>query len=250
MTPAPSAAALALGAIVAIVAAPVHTQSIPEADRVIKLANQARGQIGRGATPQMTRESSDVEVEGRLTGELSVPGSVRLAFETGGGMAGLHRWTTPLHADGSYRVTLAAIDRDDQICIRAEPSGLNGHEPAEPIGGVLIKCAHFANGLQRLDIDEVHLPRGIVRIEVPPVDDAGVADVAALTVSIAGTPGSSTLRGFKLVRGLQAEYFSDFREREFAVTTHDRQTTLASSRVTLSSARPVRLVTLAVASGR
>ena len=229
MTPARSIAALVTGAIVIAM-------------------TPAQAQRGEGGPLQVSApDSSDIEVEGRLTGELSVPGRLRLAFETGGGRAGFHRWTTPLYADGSYRVTLPAIERDDQICIRAEPSGLNGHEPADPVGGVLVKCAHFANGRQRLDIDDVHLPRGIVRIEVAPVEDAGVGDSADLAVSIAGTPGPSTLRAFPLSRGLRAELFSDYREREFTVSSRDRLTLLASSRVTLSSERPVRVVTLTIA---
>src|SRR5205085_10381887 len=115
-----------------------------------------------GATTLMALESSDVEVEGRVTGELSIPGGVRLAFEKNGGMGGRNRWVTPLNADGSYRITLGGHDLDDQICVSAQPSGRNGADAADPLGGVHLKCARFAQGLQRLDFADVHLPPGIV----------------------------------------------------------------------------------------
>src|SRR5207245_631418 len=184
--------------------------------------------------------------EGRLTGELSVPGGVRLAFEVNGGMGGRSKWTAPVNADGGYRVKLTGIDRDDQICIRAEPSGLNGVESFEPLGSVFLKCARFFQGLQRFDIDDVHLPSGIVRIEVPPVEGARFDDFADLAISLVGAPVATTLHGFKLLRGLRAEYFSDCREHELTIVSHDRKTLLASSRVTLSAEQPVRLVTLLI----
>jgi hypothetical protein len=159
-------------------------------------------------------------------------------------MGGRSKWTSPLSADGSYRVKLTGTERDDQVCIRAEPSGLNGLESAEPGSSVLLKCATFLQGLQRLDIENVHLPLGIIRVDIPPVDGAAPDLFADLTVSIIGIPGSRILRGFKVLRGFRGEYFSDFREQEFTVASKDRKTVFASSRITLSAEQPVRLVTL------
>ena len=211
---------------------------------------QARGQVWQGVTTEMTLASSDVEVEGRIAGELSVPGGVRLAFETNGSMGGRTRWIAPLNVDGTYRVKLTGHDLNDPICVYAEPSGLHGAEPATTQNRVLIKCARFSNGPQRFDVDDVHLPPGIVRIEVPPVENAAFDTFADLTVSIAGTPGPTILHGFKLLRGLYAEYFCDYRERQFAVVSHGGAEVLASSRLTLSPERPLRIVTLTTAAHR
>jgi hypothetical protein len=165
-------------------------------------------------------------------------------------MGGRNRWTTPLNADGSYRIRLGGLDREDQVCVSAQPSGRNGAEPAEPLGSVHLKCARFVHGLQRLDVDDVHLPPGIVRIEVPASDDAAFDAFATLAVSAAGSSSPSILTGFKLLRGVRGEYFSDFRAHEFLVMSHDRQRVLASSRITLSTERPVRTVTLTIGAAR
>lgn len=205
---------------------------------------QAHGQILRGATTVLSLESSRAEVQGRVTGDLPVTGGVRLAFAVNGGLGGHRQWTAQVHADGTYRVTLPGMAADDQICIRAEPSGANGNQPAEPLGSVSLKCARFVDGLNRLDFDDVHLPPGIVRIEVPPVADAAFDAFADLTVAIDGTPGSSVLRGFKLLRGLRAECFADYQPREFAIVSHGPHAPLSSSRIVLTAERPVQSVTL------
>jgi hypothetical protein len=117
----------------------------------------ARAQVVRGAAQVMSLTMVAAEIEGILTvNGLPPPEGVRLMFgpTSRPGLA----WNAPFDAYGAYRVTLDASG-DQTTCARLERvTPLNASGP---------KCARFAPGLQRFDLDFT-MPSGVIGIEVLP----------------------------------------------------------------------------------
>jgi hypothetical protein len=188
-----------------------------------------RGQLSRGGTAVMTLEPAAVEVEGRVTDHgVPITSDIRLVFTTDPGPE-RDQWKTPLDMNGAYQVKLGTSRR---VCLSLERTApLN----LFPLG----KCRAFVTGLQRFDIDDVHLPPGVLRVEVPPLTDAAFDAFAKIQIRKAGDSGP-WIAGFKLLRGLRGEYFaSGYGEYLISLTTLDGKSVMASSRIILSPEQPV-----------
>jgi hypothetical protein len=85
---------------------------------------------------------------------------------------------------------------------------------------------------------------GVIRIEIPPLDDVDPDLRAVVTVDL---PGKATAWGFNLAKGFRGEYFgAGFRQYEIRVETIDFAVRLASASITLSPERPEVDVKLSV----
>jgi hypothetical protein len=187
-----------------------------------------RGQLSRGGTAVMTLEPAAVEVEGRVTDHgVPMTNDIRLVFTTDGPER--DQWKTPLDMNGAYQVKLGTNRR---VCMSLERTApLN----VFPLG----KCRAFVTGLQRFDIDDVHLPPGVLRVEISPLTDAAFGAFAKIQITKAGDSGP-WITGFKLLRGLRGDYFaSGYGEYLISLTTLDGKSVMASSRIALSPEQPV-----------
>ena len=214
------------------------------------VATAARRQVVPGVTGVMTLEPIQTEIEGVLAPEglswdqIPLPEGLHIVFTQE-----LNEWTAPLDANGNYGVKLGT---DQRVCMKlARTPRLNV---------LSLGCQTFYPGLQRLDFTHVQIPQGVIRLEVPPVNNAGLGEFVLVTVAVsAGKTGVRTgvttwMSGFKLLHGLRGQFFADLdREYRITVTPCSRTCTaespvLASAQFTLSSENPIRDVTLSVAS--
>jgi hypothetical protein len=200
----------------------------------------ARGQLSRGGTAVMTLEPAAVAVEGSVTDHgVPIPDGVRLVFTMDPGPQ-RDQWKTPVDANGAYQVTLGTNRRVCMALERMRP--LNTF----PVG----KCRAFVTGLQRFDIDDVHLPPGVLRVEVSPQTDAAFGTFAQIQILKAGESGP-WLTSFKLLRGLRGDYFAyGYGEYLISLTRPDGKSVMASSRITLSPEHPVGDFTVAAQAAR
>jgi hypothetical protein len=207
-----------------------------------RIVATGRAQVARGTMSAMTLETLQVELEGNvtITGDADDPAfsatEFRIVFGVDG--PGHNEWDTPLEEGGAYRVKLAN-PANGRVCARLKRT--------QSLNLLTMRCENVVPGLQRLDFDLRLLP-GVIRIHVPPVTGGAPVDFASqFAVIHISHPKNSYITSFKLAEGLRAEYFGyGYADYEFTVTTLDRKTELASSRVTLSREHPVGDVTLKV----
>src|SRR5262249_10905011 len=108
-------------------------------------------------------------------------------------------WRVPIHANRGYKVALHAKPIGRTICVELERDS--------PLNLVPVKCRRFDTGRQRLDVDAT-MPRGLLRIDVPPVPEAGFGAFARITISDSDEAERGYLTSFKLIRGLRGDYIA------------------------------------------
>jgi hypothetical protein len=111
------------------------------------------------------------------------------------------------------------------------------------VGGVW----NAVTGLNNFDAD-VHLPPGVIRVEVLPMGRPVSNDWTSLNASVSGAhPASSD--GFKATDGFQGEFRGEFGEYDVSIQTGPDHRILSRSTVVLSRDHPVGRVRLAIPSG-
>jgi hypothetical protein len=194
-------------------------------DRIVAAG---RGELAGGAGAVVALSAPATELEGtlRVNGSVPPPG-LRLIFRNSS--KSFLEWDATLDAAGNYKVAVDTTAPKEQVCIHLQ------REP--PMNSVLVKCPPLLAGLQRLDI-EATMPRGVLRIDVPPVPDAGFGAFARITISDSDDAERGYLTSFKLIRGLRGDYITDVdRDYRVIVTRYDDKAVLASVRVPLSAER-------------
>ena len=205
-------------------------------DRVVAAAPMA--DVAVGGLSELRLESARVELEGTISVNGQPAANLQLFVQSG---EGIDTWQVPLQEDGSYSVTLAGSDRAS-YCIWLESARTRA------IGMVHVGCERFAPGLNRFDTD-VHLPPGVIRVEVLPMGRPVSNDWTSLTVVVGGT-GSASSASFKATDGFHGEYLGgEFGEYDVSVQTVPDHRILARSVVVVSRDHPVGRVRLAVPAG-
>ena len=217
-----------------------------QADGRILATGQA--QISRGVATGMALQTLQIEIEGRLTikdftfESFPLAGDLRLVFFFNGFPH--HEWSTTLDSIGRYKIQIGGADADRQVCtsIRREPSlnfkRLEGSNS-------MSKCAIFVPGLNRFDIEDVDIPPGVLRIDVPTVADAPFSAFVRLIVSADGQPYDKWDPVFKALRGIRGDYIAHLnRKYTIELRSPDGSAVLASTHATLTSDQPVADVTL------
>jgi hypothetical protein len=106
------------------------------------------------------------------------------------------------------------------------------------------KCATFVTGLNRFDIEDVEIPPGVLRIDVPAVADAPFGEFLRLVVSADGQPYKWD-PVFKPLRGIRGDYIAELnRKYTIELRPPDGSAALASAHVTLTAEQPVADVKL------
>jgi hypothetical protein len=181
----------------------------------------------------------DTEVEGILkVNDSAPPAGVHLMFRNS--RRGWLEWDAPVDANGHYKVAIATADEQMCLFLQREP----------PMNSVPVKCSQFPAGLQRLDLDAT-LPRGVLRIEIPPLPDAGFGAFGRITISDSDDAERGYLTSFKLIRGLRGDYITQIdRDYRIIVTSYQDKAVLASARVPLTAERADVRVRLLLTVGR
>jgi hypothetical protein len=202
----------------------------------------ARGRVIRGAQASMNIEPLDVEVEGIISFRESRDGNGTTDQMDRAAMDGLrvhfslaspphYDWTVPLAADGSYRVKLGGLEPTTDVCVTlVRPNAMNA---------VWLKCTKFGPGHQRFDLSDVHVPPGLIRIEVPADSGAAFADVARIEVGTLGKQSDAYMTSFKRLRGFRGEFMAEPRDYDVTIKAADGRTVLVSTRVAVSADRPI-----------
>jgi len=198
----------------------------PADDRIVATG---RVQLAKAAAASLVLAPPETEVEGTLRINGAVPsGPVHLIFRSS--RRSWLEWDAPLDAKGAYRVAIAATEPNEQICVHLQ------REP--PINSVFVRCPKLGAGLQQLDID-AKMPRGVLRIDIPPVAKAAFGAFARITISDSDDAERGYLTSFKLIRGLQGDYITDIdHDYRIIVTSYEDKSVLASTRVPLTAERP------------
>jgi hypothetical protein len=203
------------------------------------VATARRSEVVPGGFSFLDMESPTVEVEGVITLDGSPATDVRIHFRYN---SGKYDWYAAVDENGFYRVTLDG---------RSSGSFCMYLERAVPHNEHSMACRLFDPGPQRFDAD-LHIPPGIIRIHVQPVEGAFKYDWAYVIVRY---PGSTLSREFRPAEGFRGEYFAhgyrDYdvsvsRSMPFGFGNGDHVPTLTSAPVTLSVDHPVEDVELMV----
>jgi len=193
----------------------------------------------RGGVQTLALSTLQTEVAGtlRVNGEAPPPG-VHLLFRQPS--EPWLDWTVSPDEHGAYRVALDANALNRTVCVALQ------RDP--PLNSVSLQCQPFGDGLQRLDFDAT-MPRGVLRIEVPPVPDAAYAAFVRITISDRDDPNRGFLTSFNVVRGLRGDYIADLdRDYRIIVSRSEDKTVVVSARVTPTAERPERYVRLPIES--
>jgi hypothetical protein len=188
-----------------------------------------RAEVLRAASQTLALGGLQTEVEGllRVNGTSPPPG-IRLVFRNSS--KPWLEWEASLEPTGVYRVALDASHANERICsqLRRVP----------PLNAVPLQCADLAAGVQQLDLDAA-LPRGVLRIDVPPVADAAFTAFARITISDSDDASRGYLTSFKFARGLRGDYIADLdRDYRIIVSRSDDMTVVTSALVTPTAEHP------------
>jgi hypothetical protein len=207
-------------------------EAVIQVQRDGRIVAMAQGQVWRGGTAVMTLASAAVEIEGRVTEHgVPMPEGLSLVFRSNPGVE-QDQWTAPLDGTGAYRVI---IPTDKRVCVQLQRT-------AQPLNSFGLWCRAFASGLQRFDIDDLHVPPGVLRIDVSPrtpVTDDWPDAFARIHITKVGESGP-WITTFKVVRGLRGDYFAQgYGDFLIDITSREGKSVMASSRITLSPEQPV-----------
>jgi len=188
-----------------------------------------RAEVVRAASQPLALGGLQTQVEGLLSvNGTSPPRGLQLVFRNSS--KPWLEWEASLEPTGVYRVALDASHTNERICsqLRRDP----------PLNAVSLKCVDLVTGLQQLDLDAT-LPRGVLRIEVPPAPDAGFAAFARITISDSDDATLGYLTSFKFARGLRGDYIADLnRDYRIIVSRSEDKAVVASALVTPNAERP------------
>jgi hypothetical protein len=203
------------------------------------VATAPKTDVKVGALGELLVEFAEVAVGGIISINGQPPANLQLFVQAGEGM---NSWRVPLQEDGSYSVTLTGSDPKSTFCIWLESA------TSQHIGMFHLGCQPFAPGLNRWDTD-VHLPPGVIRVDVTPFGNPVSNDWTSLVVVINGTRSWSS-DGFKATAGFHGEYVGgEFGEYHVSIQTGPDHRILSTFDVVLSGDSPIGQVRLAVPIG-
>jgi len=148
--------------------------------------------LSRGATALIVVEPAAAEIEGRVTSQQALPSPLRLKFSLPDGKS----WTAPVAPDGSYRVKMSGVGERTSLAIWAEADEPQEPESTSTLNLFLLKSTTMSRGLLRLDLDDVKLPPVVVYVTVPPVAEAGYAELAETMIDGQRVQASSCSEAF------------------------------------------------------
>jgi hypothetical protein len=138
-----------------------------------RILARAEGEVVRGVLAFISLQAPDMELQGYVTGGGRPRPDVVLRFESSG-TGWLPHSPVTITNDGGYDVKVGS-SQTDQLC---------AHLSARYAANRLTKCAPFAGGVQRFDVD---FPPGIIRITVPAFAAQDGSEAATIELQFAGS---------------------------------------------------------------
>jgi hypothetical protein len=205
--------------------------------QIVAMASMA--DVAVGGLSELRVEFAQIELAGTITVDGEPASNFQLYVNAG---EGFNDWRVPLRDDGSYSVTLTGSDAPASFGLWLESARTKTIGMLH-LGGVW----HAVPGVNRFDAD-VHLPPGVIRVQVLPVGRPVSNDWTSLIAFVSGAhPASSD--GFKATGGFQGEYRGEFGEYDVSIQTVPDHRILSRSTVALSRDHPIGRVTLAIPIG-
>lgn len=205
-------------------------------DQIVAVAPAVDVEVGR--LSELRVEFAKVEVEGKITANGEPAANFQLYIQ--GDV--FSDWRVPIQEDGSYSATLTASD-SSYYCL-----WLKGAKPGS-IGGFHVGCQHFALGLNHFDGD-VHVPPGVIRVEVAPFARPVSNDWTAPIVVIKDAHSERSSESFRVTDGFNGEYVgAEFGEYEVSIQTLPAHRILSRAVVVVSRDQRVGRVRLTIPAG-